>query len=1006
MSAPNSPDGLGLNQYLDVLDNTGKIIVRFYQKINYTTNTTTIYANNTPIFTSGVGEMRVLTKSFQPFDIDKIGGTMTVTYAGQSAAVGDVYDAGANMSNPTTMRLYFSNVGGFLYEKFVRISNFRFVPFNTTITPAAPTVTADFAAKTLTASSPLGNSEILVSENNSEYVQYTGTINVGNVARPTGYWQFKIKSATERNVSAIAKSPEFVESYECSATGTILHEVWYNVPGVNMASNDWTRKPDNTSPVTLFEAPQNVGDNFAARIRGYLCPPQTGNYTFWISGDDATELWLSSDADPAHKSKIAYSGVTGSRDWNLFSSQKSFQVFLKAGGKYYIEALHKEVLGQDHFAVAWQLPNGNMEAPIPGSRLSPFATDMSVALTSVTQACSATGGITHEVWNNVTGSGIASNNWSNNPNNTTPLSLFEAPQNIGDNYAGRIRGYICPPQSGNYTFWISGDDATELYLSTDADPANKSKIAYGGVTSSRDWNLYSSQKSFQIYLKAGNKYYIEALHKEELGQDHLAVAWQLPDGKMEAPIPGTYLSPFDSQVSSRASVPITQTCSATGTISHDVWNNVSGSGIASNNWSNKPNNTSPLTQFEAPQNIGDNYAARISGYICAPQSGNYTFWISGDDATELWLSTDADPANKRKIAYSGVTTPRDWNLYGFQKSFQIYLQAGNKYFIEALHKEEYGQDHLAVAWQLPDGNVEAPIPGKYLSPFNTDLQATTITQCSATGTILREVWSNVTGTNINSNNWSNKPDNTSSLTVFEAPKNIGDNYATRIRGYICPPQSGNYTFWISGDDATELWLSTDASPANKSRIAFNAFYTAERNWDRYLTQKSFQVYLVAGNKYYIEALHKEGKGDDNLSVAWQLPDGNMEAPIPGSHLSPFSGDISTTLNTLASTESAAKGTETLQPSGNISSQSKLIEWNVYPNPIIGSNISIHSNSLPKGDYTVFLINSLGQTIYKKSVVHAGAAFNYSIALPSKLSQGSYTLKVSGSNISFTKKLLK
>ncbi|MGI8637604.1 MAG: PA14 domain-containing protein, partial [Segetibacter sp.] len=722
-SEPNSPDGLGLNQYLDVLDNTGKIIVRFYQKINYSTSSTTIYANNTPLFTRGVGEMRALTKSFQPFDMDKIGGTITVTYAGQSAVVEDVYEAGANISNPTTMRLYFSNVGGALYGKAISISDFRFIPFNTTLTPAAPIVTADYSAKTLIASHQLGNSEILVSENNGEYVQYTGAINVGNVARPAAYWQFKIKPAIQRNVSAMAKSPEFVESYQCSATGSILHEVWYNVNGSNISSNDWSRKPDNTSPVTVFEAPQNIGDNFAARIRGYLCPPQTGYFTFWISGDDATELWLSTDSDPANKSKIAYNtSYTAPGDRNRFATQKSVQIFLKAGNKYYIEALHKEGSGQDHLQVVWQLPNGNIDAPIPGKYLSPFNSSDLEAITAATQQCSATGTILHEVWNNVNGANINSNNWSKKADNTSPLAEFEAPQNFGDNFAARIRGYICPPESGNYTFWISGDDATELWLSTDADPANKIKIAYSvSATYSRNWGMFDSQKSFQIYLRAGNKYYIEALHKEAGGADHLAVAWQFPSGSMEAPIAGSHLSPFDPDFDKTPVIP----CSATGTISHEVWNNVNGLNVNSNNWNNKSNSTTILTALEAPQNIGDNYAARIRGYICPPLSGNYTFWISGDDATELWLSTDSDPGNKIKIAYSVFATYfRNWSMFDSQKSFKIYLRAGNKYYIEALHKEVGGADHLSVAWQLPDGTMEAPIPGSRLSPFNPDFNTT------------------------------------------------------------------------------------------------------------------------------------------------------------------------------------------------------------------------------------------------------------------------------------------
>jgi hypothetical protein len=45
-------------------------------------------------------------------------------------------------------------------------------------------------------------------------------------------------------------------------------------------------------------------------------------------------------------------------------------------------------------------------------------------------------------------------------------------------------------------------------------------------------------------LTAGTKYYIEALHKEGIESDHLAVGWQLPNGSFERPIPGIRLIPL------------------------------------------------------------------------------------------------------------------------------------------------------------------------------------------------------------------------------------------------------------------------------------------------------------------------------------------------------------------------------------------------------------------------------------------------------------------------------
>jgi len=91
-------------------------------------------------------------------------------------------------------------------------------------------------------------------------------------------------------------------------------------------------------------------------------------------------LWLSSDENPANKSRIAYVAVwTHPREWDKYSSQQSAAVQLVSGRKYYIEALLKEGTGGDHLAVGWKLPNGQLEMPIPGVRLSPFADSETMA---------------------------------------------------------------------------------------------------------------------------------------------------------------------------------------------------------------------------------------------------------------------------------------------------------------------------------------------------------------------------------------------------------------------------------------------------------------------------------------------------------------------------------------------------------------------------------------------------------------------------------------------------
>ena len=160
------------------------------------------------------------------------------------------------------------------------------------------------------------------------------------------------------------------------------------------------------------------------------------------------------------------------------------------------------------------------------------------------------------------------------------------------------------------------------------------------------------------------------------------------------------------------------------------------------------------------------------------------------------------------------------------------------------------------------------------------------------GTITRQVWTGISGTAIaaltGNANYPDNPSITDELGSFEAPVNWADNYGTRIVGYLHAPVTGTYTFWIASDDNGELWLSTDDSAGNKERIAYVPGWTSSRQWTKYTVQKSVEVYLTAGQRYYIEALQKEAGGDDNLAVAWQIPGGSQEV-IPGDYLSSYDG---------------------------------------------------------------------------------------------------------------------
>jgi len=144
----------------------------------------------------------------------------------------------------------------------------------------------------------------------------------------------------------------------------------------------------------------------------------------------------------------------------------------------------------------------------------------------------------------------------------------------------------------------------------------------------------------------------------------------------------------------------------------------------------KPDRKTVLRSFVAPTDVADSYGARVRGFVYPPRTGEYIFGVAADDMADLFLSTDDDPDNRAHIAHLREwAEPGNYRKYPTQQSKRIQLTAGRKYYIEAVHKEQGGGDHLSVSWAA-GGASASVIPGSDLSPYPRGEK----------GTIVREVW--------------------------------------------------------------------------------------------------------------------------------------------------------------------------------------------------------------------------------------------------------------------------
>ena len=153
-------------------------------------------------------------------------------------------------------------------------------------------------------------------------------------------------------------------------------------------------------------------------------------------------------------------------------------------------------------------------------------------------------------------------------------------------------------------------------------------------------------------------------------------------------------------------------------LAREIWTGINGSSISNINLDNAPSTQDTIAHFETAVNIGSNYAQRIRGFLVAPVSGTYNFWIASDDSSELHLSSDMDAEKTELIArVNGYTSIRNWQGNNTVKR-DIELLAGQLYYIEALHKEGSGGDHLSIAWQSPNMTEKAVITNDNLLPYS------------------------------------------------------------------------------------------------------------------------------------------------------------------------------------------------------------------------------------------------------------------------------------------------
>lgn len=113
----------------------------------------------------------------------------------------------------------------------------------------------------------------------------------------------------------------------------------------------------------------------------------------------------------------------------------------------------------------------------------------------------------------------------------------------------------------------------------------------------------------------------------------------------------------------------------------------------------------------------------------------------------------------------------------------------------------------------------------------------------------------------------------------QIPTREDDYIKSRMFGLFIAPVDGDYFFYLSSDDGTQVFLSTDSSADNAVEIINFSSWTDERDKLRIPETMSSSITLTANTAYYLEIRHTQYTGGSHCELGVEMP-GNGPNKLP------------------------------------------------------------------------------------------------------------------------------
>lgn len=698
--------------------------------------------------------------------------------------------------------------------------------------------------------------------------------------------------------------------------GYLAHDVWLDIGGTTVGDLVNNSKFHQASPDVRELIPGSESyfglDNYGDRLRGTVKAPVTGSYNFWVAGDDGVELWLSSDDRKFNRRRIAWhNGLTNQNQWDKYGTQKSAPVQLVAGQKYYIEMLHKESHGRDHVSIAWSYEASDLTnlAREPGAVASQSTTsnggDANRAVDGATDGSLANQGITF------TDTTTDGNWWQIDLGTDRDVERIILHNRTEDDGSKQ--------RLSNFRVSVLDANGSELY-----GQDYHTVTGYVEASLTIDLPTVVKGRKVKVTLLGANLFGDKALVMSEV-----EVIGSLSGQGSGSPL--TYLTNWTQQAGVNAIQSTTQSGKSASRAVDGNRNGLDFSGSVSQTATSDSNSwwqvdlgaTRPVSRVVV-YNRTDQYASRLSNIRIILQDGAGANIAQQDfyeveGYAEYQLTWDVPyglTAQKVKIERLGpardgsnVLAFAEVEVLGMQGMVAGGIQARIPVppgVLESFYTDmdDPDDDGLPSAWETQYGfdpaSKENSGGGSFGDPdgdmllnwqeYQMGTDPTVATPVD--GALSEEVWTGIPGKDLD--DLHNNPkyllgaNYRRLISTSEGTRWLGNDTGTRIRGYLTPTLTGNYSFKISGSTEVAFWFSMGESKFYKELLINPNLETGFHGYNQEPSQRSRTVHLVAGQKYYLELQHKEqgGGGGSPVSLIWLPPVGNASL-IPAGNLSTY-----------------------------------------------------------------------------------------------------------------------